>query len=93
MSADIRALLVEHPCSDEWGGPDWHCGAEGCNASGCSWEDYADQPGRTTGGVLKHVPRGQVCRDHSVGLDEAGSLRAYLDVKRKASASPTDLGV
>ncbi|WP_061000115.1 hypothetical protein [Mycolicibacterium mucogenicum] len=34
-----------------------------------------------------------VCRDHSVGLDEAGSLRAYLDVKRKASASPTDLGV
>ncbi len=30
-----------------------------------------------------------VCRDHSVGLDEAGSLRAYLDANRKALKNPT----
>lgn len=26
-----------------------------------------------------------VCREHSVGLDEAGSLRAYLDAHRAAT--------
>lgn len=42
MSADIRAVLAEHQCNLEYGGPDWYCDADGCNASGNSWDDYAD---------------------------------------------------
>lgn len=64
MSADIRALPVEHPCSDEWGGPDWHCGAEGCNASGCSWEDYADHIAEVAG-TCKHC--GEAIEDTASG--------------------------
>lgn len=42
MTADIRAIVAEHECGLEWGGPDWSCGAEDCNAVGNNWDDYAD---------------------------------------------------
>ncbi|KLI05810.1 hypothetical protein [Mycolicibacterium senegalense] len=28
-----------------------------------------------------------VCRDHSIGLDEVGSLREYIELRRKAFGS------
>lgn len=41
IRARMKAVLREHECSYHWGGPDWDCAAEGCNASGGFWEEYA----------------------------------------------------
>ena len=41
MIPSVLAIISEHECSYEWGGPQWDCGANDCNASGWGWEEYA----------------------------------------------------
>lgn len=38
----IAAIVRDHDCAYEWGGPDWFCGADSCRESGNDWDDYAD---------------------------------------------------
>jgi len=37
----LSDIVAEHYRGDEWGGPDWECGADNCFGGGNSYEDYA----------------------------------------------------
>jgi hypothetical protein len=38
----LADLIADHTRVDEWGGPEWDCGAnEHCDGGGTSYEDYA----------------------------------------------------